>query len=58
MKNEAIETTLKNKVIPLLMEYFNNRTDEVKKIFDGTNWTIEYNIGSYGWDITPKTGEA
>lgn len=59
MKNEPIEMTIKNKVIPLLMEYFNNRTNEVKKIFHGTNWTIEYNTGSYGWDIiTPKTGEA
>jgi DNA replication protein DnaC len=55
MKSEAIETVIKNKIIPLLMEYFSNRNEEVKKIFDGTGWTVSYNTDSYDWDITPKT---
>jgi hypothetical protein len=58
MKNEAIETVIKNKIIPLLMEYFSNRNEEVKKIFEGTNWEIKYNTDSYDWDITPKNKEA
>jgi AAA domain (dynein-related subfamily) len=58
MKNEAIETVIKNKIIPLLMEYFSNRNEEVKKIFEGTNWEIKYNTDSYDWDITLKNKEA
>jgi 5-methylcytosine-specific restriction endonuclease McrBC GTP-binding regulatory subunit McrB len=58
MKNEAIETVIKNKIIPLLMEYFSNRNDEVKKMFEGTNWEIKYNIDRYDWDITPKNEAA
>jgi 5-methylcytosine-specific restriction enzyme B len=54
MKGEAIKTVIQNKIIPLLMEYFNNRSEEVSKIFDGTEWQIKYNKESYEWDITPK----
>ncbi len=54
MKGDAIKEVIKNKIIPLLMEYFNNRSEEVSKIFDGTDWQIKYNKESYEWDITPK----
>lgn len=58
MKGEAIKTVIQNKIIPLLMEYFNNRSEEVSKIFDGTEWQIKYNKESYKWDIISKNGEA
>lgn len=34
MKNESLEVIVINKVIPLLMEYFNNNTETVQKVLD------------------------
>ena len=58
MKDETIENVIKHKIIPLLMEYFNNRTEEVQKIFNGTKYLIKYNTDSYDWDILPQNDEA
>ena len=54
MKAEPAETTIRNKVIPLLMEYFSGRIDIVKKIFATTNWHINYNAADYNWEINRK----
>lgn len=54
MKDDAIEMTLKNKVIPLLMEYFPGKTDTISKIFSGTTWHVEYNINTFDWTISQQ----
>lgn len=54
MKNQPVETTLKNKVIPLLMEYFSGKTDIVINIFDKTNWNMSYNTENFDWEISEK----
>lgn len=53
MKKQPIETVLKNKVIPLLMEYFSGKTDIVSGIFTNTDWKVTYNINNFNWDILP-----
>ncbi len=53
--NEApVETILRNKVIPLLLEYFGGQAKTVKSIFDGTEWNVSFNTETYGWDISKK----
>lgn len=52
MKDEAIETTLRNKVVPLLMEYFSGKTKIVSDIFNETAWKVEYNITKFDWSIS------
>ncbi|HEX9929499.1 MAG TPA: AAA family ATPase [Pyrinomonadaceae bacterium] len=52
MRNQPIETILRNKVIPLLMEYFSGKTDIVSSIFDSSGWNISYNTDTYSWGIS------
>ena len=52
MKDEAIETTLRNKVIPLLMEYFSGKTKIVSDIFNETIWKVEYDTTKFNWSIS------
>jgi 5-methylcytosine-specific restriction protein B len=54
MNHLSIETILKNKVVPLLMEYFSGKTEIVTGIFDGTDWNVNYNFNTYSWDISKK----
>ncbi len=54
MKEEPTETILKHKVIPLLMEYFSGKREEVKNIFAKTMWKIDYDLKKYEWTVTPK----
>lgn len=42
---------LKNKVIPLLMEYFSGKTEVVEEIFKGSEWSVKYDTEKYGWEI-------
>lgn len=51
MKDEPIETTLRNKVIPLLMEYFSGKTKIVSDIFNETTWKVEYDTTQFNWTI-------
>lgn len=51
MKNQPIETVLRNKVLPLLMEYFSGKIEIVREIFSGSNWTVNYDSTSYSWVI-------
>lgn len=44
---------IKNKIIPLLMEYFSGRTDVVEEIFRNNSWNIKYDIEKYDWTIQP-----
>lgn len=54
MNGSSIETTLKNKVIPLLMEYFSSKINLVSDIFKETDWSVSYNSKTYTWDIQAK----
>lgn len=54
MKNEAIEKTLRNKVIPLLMEYFSGKTKIVSDIFNETSWKVEYDTAKFDFTISPR----
>ena len=52
MKDETIEATLRNKVIPLLMEYFSGKTSIVSDIFNETDLKVEYDTTKYNWTIS------
>lgn len=54
MKDQEIETTLKNKVVPLLMEYFSGKTKIVSDIFNETNWKVEYDTTKFDWIISTR----
>jgi hypothetical protein len=52
MRKQPIDMVLKNKVVPLLMEYFSGKTDIVSDIFDGSGWNVNYDLSTYGWNIS------
>jgi len=52
MKDEEIETTLRNKVVPLLMEYFSGKIKIVSDIFSETSWKVEYDTTKFNWIIS------
>lgn len=54
MKHQPVEVVLRNKVIPLLMEYFSGRTEIVSKVFKNTEWQVEFNRVTYSWDVNLK----
>ena len=54
MQEEKIETILKNKVIPLLMEYFSAKTKIVSDIFNNTDWKVEYDTTKFDWLISQR----
>jgi len=51
MNGLPLEIVLKNKVVPLLMEYFSGKTDIVTKIFVDTGWDVNYDSANYSWNI-------
>jgi 5-methylcytosine-specific restriction protein B len=55
MNDTGVEVTLRNKVIPLLTEYFSSKTNLVSDVFKDTNWSVTYNTKTYSWDILQKT---
>lgn len=55
MNNLSVPEILRNKVIPLLTEYFSGKTHLVADCFKETTWTVVYNTSTYVWDIQPKT---
>lgn len=54
MKDQGIETILKNKVIPLLMEYFSGKVDIVSRIFSETFWEVAYDTTLFNWKISQR----
>lgn len=44
---------IKNKIIPLLMEYFSGKTEVVEEIFKNGSWVVKYDIEKYDWIIQP-----
>ncbi|SFS33118.1 McrB family protein [Sphingobacterium wenxiniae] len=51
MKGEPLDTILIKKIIPLLMEYFSGRTEEVKEILKAADINAEYSTLNYRWHI-------
>jgi 5-methylcytosine-specific restriction protein B len=51
MNAPDIRLVLRNKVIPLLMEYFSGKIEIVSSIFDDSGWTVSYDPGDYSWKI-------
>ena len=54
MGENSIEIVLRNKVIPLLNEYFSGKIDVITHIFDGTDWNVSFNTDSFVWEIAIK----
>ncbi len=54
IKGQAIEETLRNKIVPLLMEYFSGKTKIVSDIFNDTNWKVEYDTTKFNWTISTR----
>jgi hypothetical protein len=54
MKDDAIEKTLRNKIVPLLLEYFSGKTKIVSDIFNDTNWKVEYDTTKFDWTISKR----
>ncbi|AFV22353.1 ATPase associated with various cellular activities AAA_5 [Methanolobus psychrophilus R15] len=50
---DGMETpdVLRNKVIPLLMEYFAGKTEVVEEIFKDSGWPVKYDTEQYDWQI-------
>ena len=48
-----IDEVIQKKIIPLLLEYFNNNTDKVKEIFKGTSYgeIIDYDKKNFSWKL-------
>lgn len=46
---------IKNKIIPLLMEYFSGKTEVVEEIFKNSSWGVKYDIEKYDWIIQPAS---
>jgi len=55
MNENAISEILRNKIIPLLTEYFSGKTNLVAECFKETQWAVTYNSSNYRWDIQSKT---
>lgn len=54
MKPESIERILKNKIIPLLMEYFSGRIDEVESVLSEASIDGKYDLVNYSWHVGLK----
>lgn len=52
MKKDTVENILIKKIIPLLMEYFSGKVDEVKSIFKATQYNVTYDNVNFRWQIT------
>lgn len=51
MKAETTEQIILNKIIPLLMEYFSGRVDEVQEILKYAGKEVQYNTSIFKWEF-------
>jgi 5-methylcytosine-specific restriction protein B len=54
LSTKAIADILTKKVIPLLLEYFGNKTEIVESIFDNSTYKVSFNMTTYQWDIVER----
>ncbi len=54
MNDLSTEVILKNKVIPLLMEYFSSKIEHVSSIFTASGWKVSYNYNNHSWLISKE----
>ena len=55
MKEESTEDILLKKIIPLLMEYFSGRIEEVASILKSAGYDAQYNDTYYKWELNGLT---
>jgi 5-methylcytosine-specific restriction protein B len=51
MEGRKTAQVIRNKVIPLLMEYFSGKTEVVEEIFTNGGWNVRYDIEKYDWIV-------
>jgi 5-methylcytosine-specific restriction protein B len=54
LKQDTLEDIINNKVIPLLMEYFNGRIEEVESLFEESGYEAKYDVSKYKWSVNVK----
>lgn len=54
MKDESVEDIISRKIIPLLMEYFSGKVNEVISVFEKTDYSIIYNSKKFNWEVSAK----
>ncbi len=54
MGDASLDSVLRNKVIPLLTEYFAGKTDIISEIFSDTPWSVIYDTDLFRWNILEK----
>jgi 5-methylcytosine-specific restriction protein B len=54
LKQGTLEQIIDKKVIPLLMEYFNGRIEEVESLFDQSGYDAKYDSTKYKWTVVSK----
>lgn len=51
MQDAQIEDVIRKKIVPLLLEYFSGRHQEVSDLFNNSGWKVRYNEARFEWDI-------
>lgn len=54
MKTETTDQIILHKIIPLLMEYFSGRVDEVQEILKQAGKEVQYNTSIFKWEFDSK----
>jgi 5-methylcytosine-specific restriction protein B len=54
LREVKTEDAISNKILPLLMEFFNNRVEDVKALFDRTGYYVSYDLKKHQWQVTSK----
>lgn len=49
--DQDLYTTLRRKIIPLLMEYFSGKVDLVRDLFSNSGYEVSYDTENYDWTI-------
>jgi 5-methylcytosine-specific restriction protein B len=54
LKDAKTEDAITGKILPLLMEFFNNRVEDVRVLFDRTGFDVTYDLKKHQWQVTSK----
>jgi len=50
-KDSDLPIVLRNKIVPLLMEYFSGRSERVIELFKGSDFSVSYDSNNFDWVI-------